>query len=365
MKSVMRPPIALLGALTLATPAAAQETLVPSASVVTGVQARNYSIKDGTETRQFAVPLAFAVPLTDRLSVDVGAYYASTESEGRTLSGLTDTQLRASYVFGRDALVATLMVNLPTGESQSFDQTATSGAAAANFLSFPVNAYRTGTSVTGGLAAATGLGSWNVGLAGSVRMSGEYEPFNDVDTRYSPGTEARFKLGVERLLGSARLTFGFTFSTFGNDNFEDLGGGGSGAYQPGNRFIGEVAMAFLAGSGNITGYIWDYYRNKAGNSGSANQENILSLGASGSWPIGADIRFQPLVETRIWSPADGSGRLFGAGAALQIPLSERFTLSPSGRFDLGSTQFPSPPVSDGSDHDITGWGFSVLLRYQM
>jgi hypothetical protein len=303
------------------------------------------------------------MPVADRLSIDIGAYYATTESEDNTLSGLTDTQIRASYVFGRDAVVATVMVNLPTGKTQEFDQTATSGAAAANFLSFPVNAYHTGTSVTGGLAAATELGRWNVGIAGSVRMSGTYEPFSDIDTRYSPGTEARVKLGLDRLLGASRLNVGFTFSTFGNDDFEDLGGGGSGQYQPGNRFIGEAALAFLAGNGSITGYIWDYYRAAA--NGSSNKENILTLGANGSWPIGGAMRLEPLVEGRFWSPQEGSGKLFGAGAALRIPLGERLVISPSGRFDIGSTRFPDPPASDGADHDITGWGFSVLVRYRI
>ena len=345
--------------------AEAQESLVRSPSIITGLQARSYSIEDGTKTTQFAFPLAFAMSVNERLSFDIGGYYATTESEDKTITGLTDTQVRASYMFGRDALVATLMVNLPTGKIQDSDETPTSGAAAANFLSFPVNAYRTGTSVTGGLAAATELGSWNVGIAGSLRYSGEYEPFNDIATRYSPGTEARLKLGLERLLGQSRLMVGFTFSTFGNDNFEDLGGGGSGEYQPGNRYIGEVALTFLAGNGSVTGYLWDYYRNSAGGTGTANKENILAMGANGSWPLGGSVRMEPLIEARFWSPEEGNGKLFGAGAAFQVPMSERFTLSPSARFDFGSTQFPDPPVSDGSDHNITGWGFSVLLRYQL
>ena len=359
----MRSVLITLGALLIAGRAGAQENLVTSKSVITGVQARSYHIEDGTETRQFAFPLAFVMPVADRLSIDIGAYYASTESEGNTLSGLTDTQIRASYVFGRDALVATLMVNLPTGKTQEFDELGASGAAAANFLSFPVNTYRTGTSVTGGLAAATELGKWNVGIAGSVRMSGEYEPFSDVDTKYSPGTEARIKLGLDRLIGSSRLNVGFTFSTFGNDDFQGLSSGGSGQYQPGNRFIGEVALAFLAGNGSITGYIWDYYRAAA--EGSSNQENILTLGASGSWPVGSNMRLEPLIESKFWSPEGGNGRLFGAGAGLRIPLGERFTVSPAGRFDFGSTKFLPPPVGDGLDHNITGWGFSVLLRYEI
>jgi hypothetical protein len=359
----MRRALVVLGVLAVAGKAHAQENLVQSRAIVTGMLARSYSIENGPETRQFAFPIAFAMPVNERLSFDIGTYYASTKSDDNTIDGLTDTQLRASYVFGRDAIVATMMVNLPTGKSQTLAESFTAGAVAPNFLSFPVNVYRTGVSVTGGLAAATELGSWNVGLATSLKYSGEYEPFSDNDsTTYSPGAEARFKLGLERLLGSSRLTFGFTFSTFGNDDFANIGGG-SGQYQPGSRFIGEAALAFLAGNGSITGYIWDYYRAAA--EGSSNQENILTIGANGSWPIGNNMRLEPLVEGRFWSPEEGSGKLFGAGAGLRIPMGERFVISPSGRFDVGSTQFADPPVSDGSDHNITGWGFSVLIRYQI
>lgn len=361
----MRVALVILGTLALAWPAQAQDNLVTTRSIITGMQARGYSIDNGPRTRQFAFPLALVLPVNQRLSIDIGAYYASTRSEPSgdtaiTVSGLTDTQVRASYVFGRDAVVATLMVNLPTGKTQSLLQSSTTGAAAANFLSFPVNVYRTGFAATGGLAAATELGSWNVGIAGSLRLSGEYEPFSDDAAKYSPGTEGRVKVGADRAMGSTRLSMGFTFSTFGNDEFKNLGGG-SGQYQPGNRYIGEIALAFLAGSGSVTGYAWDYYRNKAGGTGAAsNKENILSVGANGSWPLGTNIRLEPLVEARFWSPEQGSGTMFGLGTALQIPVGGKFTLSPAGRFDFGTTEF-----TDGSKHNLTGWGFSALIRYDL
>jgi hypothetical protein len=356
----MRAAIALLGTLGIVGVAGAQENLVRSPALISGVQARGYSIEDGPKTSQFAFPFAFAMPVNDRLSFDVGTYFASTEADDNSISGFTDTQVRGSYVFGRDAVVATLMVNLPTGKRQTQAESFTTGAASTNFLSFPVNAYRTGTSVTGGLAAATELGSWNVGMAGSFRVSGEYEPFSDDSVTYSPGAEARVKLGLDRLLGNSRLAVGFTFSTFGNDDFGRLAGGASTEYQPGSRFIGELSLSFLALSGNITAFIWDYYRNKAGNTGAANKENILSLGATGSWQVGTRMRLEPLLEARFWSPEDGGGTLFGGGAALQMPLGERFSLSPSARFDFGTTEF-----RDGTDHSITGWGASVLVRYDL
>lgn len=361
----MRVAPVILGALALTQAARAQDNLVTTRSLISGIQARGYSIDGGPRTSQLAFPLALVLPLNQRLSVDVGTYYASTRSRPAgdstiTVSGLTDTQIRASYVFGRDAVVATLMLNLPTGKTQTLAQSSTTGAAAANFLAFPVNVYRTGFSATGGLAAATELGTWNVGLAGSLRMSGEYQPFSDDGAKYSPGTEGRIKIGADRAMGSSRLSLGFTFSTFGNDEFKNLGGG-SGQYQPGNRYIGEIALSFLAGSGSITGYLWDYYRNKAGGSGAAaNKENILSFGANGSWPLGTRMRLEPLVEARFWSPERGSGKMFGLGTALQIPVGGNFTLSPAGRFDVGTTDF-----TDGSSHHLTGWGFSALLRYDL
>jgi hypothetical protein len=347
-------------AATLARGAQAQDQLVTATSAITGVQARGYDIDGLSNTRQIAVPFAIILPVNDRLSVDIGTYYASTKNESVTISGLTDTQIRASYVFGRDALVTTLMVNLPTGETQTLTESSATGAAAANFLAFPVNTYRTGLSVTGGLAYATEVGSWNIGLAGSLRMSGEYQPFSDVDTLdYSPGTEARFKLGVDRAMGSSRLQAGFTFSTFGNDDFTSSGTS-TGSYQPGNRYIGELSLSFLSGSGTITGFMWDFFRQEAGGSGPANQENIFSLGASGSWPLGKSMRLEPLVEARFWSPDDGSGRLFGGGAALRIPLGGRMTLSPMARFDFGQMV-----DTQGDEHNVTGWGASALLRYDI
>lgn len=359
MSALSRSLTALGALLVLSQPALAQDPLVSTTGLISGVQARGYSIEDGPTTSQVAVPLAVVIPVNERFSLDIGSYFASTHTDvgDATVSGFTDTQVRASYVFGRDAVVTTLMVNLPTGASQTVEESSAAGAAAANFLSFPVNVYRTGLSATGGVAFATEMGSWNVGLAGSVRVSGEYEPFSNEDLTYSPGTEARVKLGLDRAMGSSRLTAGFTFSTFGNDDFT---GTTSGNYQPGNRYIGELALSFLAGGGTVTGYVWDFYRQRAGGSGPANQENIFALGANGSWRLGQSMRFEPLLEARFWSPDEGSGRLVGAGAALQIPLGARMRLSPSARLDLGSYEFP-----DGTDHSVTGWGASVLLRYDI
>jgi len=365
-----RPPLALVALFAAATgPLAAQENLYPRPSAYSGVEFRRYDFGAGAGVdaiRQVAIPLAAVVPVGRRFSVDIGTYYASTfvyaGGSHESFNGFTDTQLRASYIFGNDVVVASVLVNLPTGdETTSIRNFNVASAASSNFLAFPVNSYGAGTSVTGGLAAAFAAGGWNLGAAASVRVSSEYQPFTDAgntSVRYQPGVESRFRIGADRLVGSSRLTLGLAFSTFGNDEFSGLsgGGGGTGESSPGNRFLAQAALLAPVGSGLINFYAWNFYRSAT--SGLSNRENIFTLGGSGSFRLGERMALEPLLEGRVWSPEDGSGFLVGGGTALRLDLTDRFTFLPGGRFDVGRIE-----GATGDEITLTGWGASALLRY--
>lgn len=368
---------ALAAVLTLVTvmtaTLAAQEGIFQERAVAGGVEARQYDFDAGLGSesiRQVALPFAAVIPVTDRFSVDVGTAWATTTVTGsggadETFSGLTDTQIRMAYVFGRDAVVASLLVNLPTGDqSISLTKFAVVGAASSNFLSFPVPTYGTGTWATGGMAAALPAGPWTLGVAASVRVSGSYEPFTDSgeDFTYDPGLETRIRLGADRLVGSSRLTAGFTFSTFGTDDFRSTGTSTvSGTYQPGNRYIGQLSLISPLGGGSLSTYAWDYYRSASGGtSGIANGENVLAAGAAGSWPLGRTIRLEPMVEARFWSPEGGTGRLFGAGMSVVLPIGEAMEVVPGGRVDAGSVENEA-----GASVNVTGWEAAVSVKVRM
>lgn len=346
-----------------ASSARAQEGYVAPASVITGMQARRYSFEKGLATkwvRQFAFPGAVLFPVGQRLSVDVGSNYAVTtikDSTGRetTLSGFTDTQIRASYVFGKDAVVTTLLVNLPTGEKS--DTSFAFGSIASNFLLFPVNSYRNGASATGGIAAAFQLGGWNLGAASSMRVNAEYEPFKSVGGKYKPGVEGRFRLGVDRLVGSSRLAVGFTFSTFAND--EARGGTtGTGSFQPGNRYITEASVTTPLSSGSVTGYLWNFYRDSK--SANSRQEDVLTGGVSANLSLGRGVSLEPVVEGKLWYPDQGRGNLLGVGTTLRVDLASKLSFATGGRFDLGRRR------NGLLDYrHIHGWEISGLLRYSM
>lgn len=351
--------------------AAAQTNLYPAGSAVAGVEVRQYGFdsKFGVDhIRQVAVPFAVAVPLGRRFSFDVGTWYASTSVKTgagtETFSSLTDTQLRLAYVLGNDALVASVVLNLPTGkETTTQAQFGTAAGASSNFLLFPVNTYGSAFSVTPGLAAATSLGDWNVGISGSLRWTGEYEPFNDgsdPDLKYQPGIEGRIRLGLDRLVGRSRFTIGGTFSTFSNDELTP-GTGASATYSPGNRFLIDASLVTPAGNGNLSIYAWNYHRLESNSSvgGVGGKENVLTGGLAGSFPLSPKLSVEPMAEARLWSPETGKGSLFGAGSGLRIQLSPALAFIPSARFDVGSIRL----TDDGSSSSIFGWDAAGMLRY--
>jgi hypothetical protein len=349
-----------------ATPCVAQTNFVSPASIISGAQVTGYDFGSGYPTQsitQVAAPIVLIFPVGHRLSVDVGSYYAYTQvraaNTGATesLSGFTDTQVRASYVIGRDAVVTSLMVNLPSGKKTDANSLLI-GYAGNNFLLFPVNAYTNGTSVTGGVALAGTTGGWNLGVAGSVRYNADYEPFADTNNTYQPGLEGRVRVGADRLLGRSRFQVGFTFSTFGTDQ---AGGVAVSANQPGNRYIGEISLTAPVSSGSIAIYAWNFYRDQKGTvtPTAVAHENVFSSGVSGTFSLGRKVAFLPGLEARIWTPNDGMGNLFAALAGFRWSLLPHLSFSPGGKIGFGNIRAPGAAAASS----LTGWQANGLLRY--
>lgn len=360
-----------VAALTAPLPLAAQSAFAGDGGVSAGFLYKRYNFGDTyplQNIQQYAVPIGVVIPLGQRFTVDIGTYYASTTVHDGTgtehsMDGFTDTQLRGSYVLGHDLMVLSLMLNLPTGqETQTLEELGVSSAISSNFLLFPVASYGNGFSGTLGAAVAFPAGSWNLGISASGRLSSKYQPYAEstlTDQRYEPGFEGRVRVGLDRLIGSSRLAFGFTYSTFADDQFN--GGGTTGSYRPATRYIGEASLTSPVGGGTMSLYAWDYYR--AGSDDDvtpgATQENVFTGGLQFGIPAGKTVTIQPLVEARLLgaAPANGSGILFGVGATARFQVANRFTVVPGARYDTGhieSTVVGKPSVN----------GFEGTLRFR-
>jgi hypothetical protein len=230
------------------------------------------------------------------------------------------------------------------------------GAVASELIPFPVQSFGTGANVTTGLAVAVPVAGWAVGLGGAYRFSGAYSPMATVDSTYKPGSELRFRVGADRVVGQGRVSLGFTYSTFSQDEF-----GGASIFQPGKRYISQASWSFPVGNLGLALYVWDLYRNGGTvllSSSPTEKQNVLTAGVAASVQMGRSV-LRPQLEFRKHTAGvdklEAAGQLLSLSARLSMPLSEAFALTPAVRFDTGN-------VVSGVAYGFTGWGLSVGIR---
>lgn len=347
---------------------AAQSGIYPAAFGVTGPELRSVSYGGGlalSDAAQVVFRAFGGLPLTARLYWDMAANYAATRLRGADgsrvdLEGPTDTQVRATYTLGRNRAVLSLLVNVPTGEEHvASADLALLRIIAKNFLPFPVSSYGAGLGVTGGATFAQAFGQWTVGLAGSLRYLARYSPFADLDTRYRPGLESRVRIGVRRPLGDyTSATAGFTFSTFGADDFS---GAQNFSYRPGNRYVGELLVARQVRRSTVRVFGWAFFRSGADSSGAPvprAREHIIYGGTNWSLPLGRRASVEPALDARTWRAADGAkGTLVAASAGARLFLAQNLTLASSLRLETGNLH-----ESQAAGASFVGVAASAFLR---
>jgi hypothetical protein len=347
-------------ALTLG-PAAVHGQILESSSVRAAPQALRLEFDQSRRTvTEFAVPIAFTLPVTSRLSFDVGTAYASTTVEvdgveASSISGVTDTQLRGSYVFGDQRFVLTGGVNLPTGQYEvPLDQAEAASIIGNDFFTFPVSSYGTGFVGTAGFVAALPLNdTWGLAIGASHRVSGEFDAFSDADDRirFEPAQETRLRAGLEGQLGAARVQVAGVFSTFGNDLVDRI------AYKTGDRFVLQGGVSAPVGGGDFYLTGWGLFRGESQQvGGNAPPENIFNAQLGYGFSVGS-LYVEPNVESRFWS-VDGerAGLLSYAGLRTRIPIGA-FDFFPSFSYGVGDLTERS-----GAADDLTSWRAGLVVR---
>jgi len=306
----------------------------------------SYDIKTpfNEKVTEMAFPLYALVPILPNFSVDIGTAFAMAKVENANtgssseMSGLTDTQLRANYTFGQDLVVLTAGVNLPTG-SATVDPSELEAATriGSDFLTFPISGFGSGLGFTGGVAIARPVGNWNLGFGASLRQSGEYEPFRDeggTATKFQPGPEYRARVGLDHPYGSGRMSFGLTYSKFGDDKAN------AATFNSGDRFITEFAMSnALTERVDYSLVVWDLYR-ASGTlingtpSGSGNLTNGLMYFSvrSGSMSV------EPSIETRLWTQQGSSTSYLGTFGIRMFVDRGAYAIVPGFGFTMGSME---------------------------
>jgi len=296
--------LALLLTAGIAAPAEGQ--FLDATTVRVGPQVVQYRIKapvDETIT-EAAVPMFAVVPVGRRFSVDVGTAWTQSrvkhERGESSVGGLTDTQVRGNLTLGNDFIILTAGLNLPTGKSTAGPAEILAASRIGNdFLSFPISNLGTGSAVTGGVGIARPLGNWNLGFGGSVRIASAFEPIRPDSgprPRYQPGNEYKARLGIDRPIGAGTLAMGFTYSTFGRDDFA-----GS-LYNTGDRYLGQVGFSTASPLGTLSLGAWNLFRSEGQIVGGQTVpwDDIANVSAALEVQTAGGNTIEPNVQLRSW-----------------------------------------------------------------
>lgn len=301
---------------------------------------------------QFSVPLFATVPVLPALTIDVGTAFATATLERRTvdgsnnpvtltseMSGLTDTQVRANYTFGQDFVVLTLGVNAPTGSATvDAEELEAATRIGSDFLMFPISGFGSGFGVTGGVAIARPVGSWNVGFGASMRHSSEYEPFRDASgtaLKFQPGPEYRARVGVDHPFGTGQISFGLTFSQYGDDKSNAL------TFNSGNRYIGQFSMSnSLRPTVDYSFVLWNIYRTSGTliNQSASPSGNITNALIGFAVRAPANVSVEPSIETRVWTQ-DGSKTSYMGTFGTRVAVNRGgWAIVPGFAFSIGAME---------------------------
>jgi hypothetical protein len=333
------------------------------ASTRLGPQIMTYDIKAPINQKitEFAVPLYVLIPISDQLTFDVGTSWASVSvtnpgTATSSLSGLTDTQIRANYTIGTDFIVLTAGLNLPTGKSTvPLDQIGAATRVASDFLVFPVTGFGTGAGGTGGVAMARPVGDWNVGLGLAVRHSVAYDPFTYADgtsLHFQPGDEYRARLGLDRPYGTGRFSFGVTYSKFGNDQANNS------VYNTGDRYITQASIANSVNGADVVLAGWDLFRasGELADQTHTGRENIVNGGLAVGFHTPSGVTVEPSLEGRVWTQ-DGSPTSYMTTAGFRLNFDMgAYAITPFAGYTVGTIG------GDGGNSSLTGFRATLAIR---
>jgi hypothetical protein len=343
-----------------------------SASAQSGVGARvgpqfvTYTLgaPSSVTITEMSVPIFAFMPVTPGLSIDIGTAFASAnvkstaggQARESSISGLTDTQIRATMNLGTDMVLLTAGLNLPTGRTTADTSEQMAAALIGNdFLSFPISSMGSGFGGTGGLALAAPVGAWNLGAGVSVRSSMPFDPYvdrNGTKLRYTPGTEMRARLGLDHPYGTGRASIGLTYSKFGDDQFQ------TSIYNTGDRLLtqGYVSNAILTGDYVVSA--WNLYRRSGtlADGSPTGAESITDLSAAYGMTMGAG-RIEPGVSVRTWMQQDTPSSLQSTVSLRYEWTSGRLGISPMAGFTFGKMGATSTETAS-----LSGYRVQLTMR---
>lgn len=380
----LSPVIALIAIAAWPTVLVAQSSDFSAAAprVSAGVEVQSFSFAApsavGARSATLVVlPFAARLLALPAFSLDVAGAYARgavTDASGgtATLSGLTDTELRATVrtVGESSALSLTADALLPTGHATlGTGEMPVAGLVSSNLLPFRISNWGFGGGADIEVSASHGGAAGSIGATVGYRLAERFQPIAASAVRYRPGNAASERVvGELTTSGGGMLSIELAASEYASDRWN-----GTSLLKPGERLFALAGLAVPVGYvASASFYGGALYRSGGALSQSLAlsgllagvqappSETLLLAGASVRLPWGESV-LVPALDFRALRRADGTGQgwLATVGTSAELPLGTgNVHLVPSLRLHLGRLL-----VSKGLQSGVQGLDLAVGLGF--
>lgn len=311
------------------------------------------------------LPIGVQAAVIERLSLELRtavAFGSMTRADGSevTLSGVTDSEIRANFAVIPERLTISAAALLPTGSSRhSAEESELAGLVAADLLPFRISNWGSGGGAGLISTFTVPLGDFGIGLSAGYTMGREFEPLAEDELAYRPGDELRVRLAIDRNFGaSAKATLMVGAQNYRQDELQ-----GASIFEPGDRYEAQASFAFRAGN-QSTGVAYGGIQHRgAGRLLDQGLEtpaqDLFTAGVGFRLPRGMTT-LMPAAELRIFRREDGTGQghLGVVGFSAEVP-SGPVMIIPSVRGRFGEAL-----LWDGAESSVRGAEVGVGIRYR-
>ena len=318
---------------------------------------------------QFSFPVAFILPLGDQLLIDFVTTPTTSTAitvQENSLSGLSDTRMRGSFLFDNQRLLFTFGLNLPSGKNRlTTDELSVANILSLHALNFYVPILGQGLDASVGLIMAQPLGPFVLGFGGGYLYRGRYDPYKNIDLSYDPGDEFSLSAGLDiPMTRKDKIYLDFSYTFYTDDRSRDVS-----VFQAGNRFS-------FSGMYYLPREIWSYLftiksriqsKNKIGSGDLVperlnynNSENELSFTTFLNWD--RKTIYHAMLQGKFFAnnaTGVGADSLGGFGMGFERQLSKKFRFLSSTRFYFGNYDV-GPSFVNLFGFEIFG-GLKILL----
>jgi hypothetical protein len=326
--------------------------------------------------RETVFPLTAFYRVSPDFSLTVSNTPGSARYDTVSISGLSDTWIRGTYLLSDGRFMLHAGVGAPTGKTRlkiaqtdsahpAFDQFVLSQMIGQNIFRFRLPVFGQGLSTKIGAGVALPMGPNAVFGAGIHYISkGEFTPVDSDSFKYKPGDETSISAGVDMKLGpNAKWTVNLNYTLYGRDKLN-----GREVYGSGKKLLVNTSVSTRLGAGVL--YANLNWRQRGKN------ENWVSTGlqtetknSNGSqteldwaWqiPWSPQGSFSVLGTGRFYGQNDyqaGGATLIGGGAGVSYAFSAKTT----GQLSL---IYLSGSIKEASvNHNMTGLDVMAGLTF--